>query len=301
MTALELRARADSAAWAMANRAWVQRGMTLLPGYVDTTRSHFGYEMGVADFIDSANASRLAINQWVESQTQHRIRDLFPEGSIEPSVRLVLANAIYFKGLWQSPFEESETKPATFHLNAHATISVPMMSQTHRFGIGTVAGGHLLELPYRGGNLSMLILLPSEVDGLPAMESRLGADSLRAWIASLREGEAFVLLPRFTSNKHFDLTHTLKGMGMPTAFSSGADFSGMDGRHDLHVGIVVHGAFVDVNEEGTEAAASTGATMRLGAERFGQMFLADHPFLFLIRDRETGCILFMGRVTDPRG
>src|SRR5262249_1015738 len=152
--------------------------------------------------------------------------------------------------------------------------------------MGRILGARVLELPYRGGNLTMLIILPDDVDGLPALEKRLSADSLGAWSSSLQQREVAVSLPRFLLSKHFDLTHTLPDMGMPSAFNAAkADFSGITGRRDLFIGIVVHGAFIDVNEEGTEAAAATGVGMTLSALPMPEQFTADHPFFYLIRDR----------------
>jgi len=300
MASLGESAREGGAAWNMANRAWVQSGTNLLPAFGSTARDHFEYDVGEADFVDSAESSRAAINQWVEQKTESRIKDLFPVGSINRWTRLALVNAIYFKGFWESQFEKRLTIPSSFHLSTSSTVDVPTMSQVHGLKMGRILGARVLELPYRGGNLSMLIILPDDVDGLPALEKRLSADSLGAWSSSLQQREVAVSLPRFISSKHFDLTRLLADMGMPSAFdATKADFSGITGRRDLFIGIVAHGAFIDVNEEGTEAAAATGVLMTRGG-RVPEPFTADHPFFYLIRDRATGCILFMGRVVDPR-
>jgi serpin B len=300
MMDLDAHARAGGAQWTMANRAWVQSGMNVSSDFVTATRDGFGFDIGLVDFASAAEPARAAINQWIENETKDRIKDLFPPGSVTSDMRLVLANAIYFKGLWDSQFDKKNTTDAPFHLDAQNTAQVPMMSQTHRFGFRKVEGGRVLELPYKGNELSMLIVLPDEVNGLPSWEGMLSPEALHDWLR-VDQREVIVSLPRFTAKQLFKLNKTLTDMGMPTAFEGAADFSGIDGKRDLYLGIVVHGAFVDVNEEGTEAAAATGAGITLQSEVVPETFTADHPFLFLIRDRVTGCILFMGRVTDPRG
>jgi serpin B len=300
MMDLDAHALAGGAQWTMANRAWVQSGMSVSSDFVAATHDRFGYELGLVDFANAAEPARAAINKWVEDNTRDRIKDLFPQGSITSDMRLVLANAIYFKGLWDSPFDKKNTTDAAFHLDAQNTVQVPTMSRMHRFGFRKLEGGRVLELPYKGNQLSMLIVLPDEANGLPSWEAMLSADSLHDWLR-LEQRDVRVSLPRFNDTQHFNLNKTLTDMGMPTAFGETADFSGIDGKRDLSLGIVVHGAFVDVNEEGTEAAAATGGGMQLESISMPESFVVDHPFLFLIRDRVTGCILFMGRVTDPRG
>jgi serine protease inhibitor len=301
MTGLELRARADSAAWAMANRAWVQEGLELQPEFVNAARGQFDYEMGEADFVHAPDSARTAINQWIEGQTQQRIRDLLPRGSINPLTRLVLVNAIYFKGLWKSPFKKEATSLEHFFPSSGASFTTPMMYQSGEFPLAHLAHARMIELPYRGEQLSMLVLLPDDRNGLSALEKRLSADSLHAWVGSLHGNEVTLKLPRFKTEWNSNLTQTLESLGIHLAFASGrADFSAIAKGEDLFLSAVFHGAFVEVNEEGTEAAAATGGVMDESV-RVPEMFTADHPFLFFIRDRETGCILFMGRVTDPRG
>jgi serine protease inhibitor len=302
MTSLELRARADSAAWAMANRTWVQEGLELQPDFVNAARGQFDYEMGEADFAHAPDSARAAINQWIENQTRERVRDLLPRGSIDPSTRLVLVNAVYFKGLWKSPFKKDATTLEHFYPSSGASFTTPMMSQSGEFPLADLAHARMIEIPYRGEQLSMLVLLPDDRNGLGALERQLSADTLRAWVGLLRGKEVALKLPRFKTEWKSNLTETLASMGMPTAFRAGkADFSAIAKGEGLFLSAVFHGAFVEVNEEGTEAAAATGEVMQTLGARTPEMFTADHPFLFLIRDRETGCILFMGRVTDPRG
>ena len=298
--ALDAHAARGGAQWTLAHRAWVQNGFRLRPEYVATVRDDFGFDVGTADFRGSPDAARTAINQWVEEKTRQRIKDLFPPGSIDSDMRLVLANAIYFKGLWDRQFDKKATRPAPFHTGKTTTREVPTMSLSEHFAIADVGGARALELPYKEKQLSMVLVLPDDIDGLAALEKRLSADTLSAWVSNLREREVEVALPRFTATQEFKLTKTLAGMGMPSAFDAqAADFSGMTGGRDLYVGIVVHKAFVDVNEEGTEAAAATGGGMRATSAQIPVEFKADHPFLFLIRDRASGCVLFLGRVANP--
>jgi serpin B len=256
--------------------------------------------VGELDFRRAPETARETMNQWVEKMTESRIRDLFPQGSIDDTTRLVLANAVYFKTRWAEPFEKSRTRLEPFHLSASSGTTTQMMFLTHRFGFARIANGRVLELPYKGEQLSLLVLLPDEVDGLAALEGRLTEDSLRSWTSAIRDRRVRVGLPRFTATGQFTLSQTLAALGMPSAFhETEADFSGMTGKRDLFISLIVHKAFVEVNEEGTEAAAATGVVMKVTTVSVSEEFIADRPFLFLIRDRGSGCILFLGRVADP--
>jgi serpin B len=283
----------------IANRAWGQSGFPFVQAFLDVTREHYGAEMQQADFQHGAEAARQVINGWVEQQTNSKIRDLFPAGSIDQNTRLVLANAIYFKGLWARQFDRSQTTDAAFHLSASEVVSVPTMRREDKFRLARAEGVQMLELPYKGEDLSMLILLPDRIDGLADLEAGLSPERLRALLDGLSEHEVPVKLPRFKIASKFELPRVLSTMGMPSAFAPGeADFSAMDGRRDLYISAAYHQAFVEVNEEGTEAAAATG--IGVGITSVPPSFTADHPFLFLIRDNVTGSILFLGRVADPR-
>ena len=297
---LDRRAAAGGARWTLANRLWVQQDFALLPAYLQVTRESFGSEAGTLDFRRAPEPARATMNRWVEEKTEKRIQDLFPPGSVTPATRLVLANAVYFKGLWREQFDKALTQPAPFHVSVGTTKSVPMMSRTDSFGYARLAWGRALEIPYRGEEIALVVLLPDEVDGLRGLEGRLHPDSLAAWTAALRPREVRLGLPRLRMTKQFELNGALAALGMPTAFSDAADFSGLTGRRDLFISLVVHKAFVEVNEEGTEAAAATGAIMEVTSIGPGpEEFLADRPFLFLLRDRASGCVLFVGRVADP--
>ncbi len=234
-----------------------------------------------------------------------KIRDLLPAGAIDPLARLVLANAIYFRGDWARPFEKNATTDQPFHVAPDRAVTVPLMFA--KIPVGFAAPAHaglkVAELPYKGDDLSMLVLLPDAVDGLGGLESTLTAKNVGRWTADLRRQDVLVYLPRFSVESGIGLVPTLSAMGMPLAFSDGADFSGMNGQHDLWISAVVHKARADVDEQGTEAAAATGVGVALLAAAPRDelpAFRADHPFVLMIRHNPTGAILFLGRVLNPK-
>lgn len=290
-----------------ANRLWGQDSYHFLDTFIRLLRTEYGAKLELVDFAKSA-AARKAINAWVEKATSGKIKDLIPEGVLDQDTRLVLTNAVYFKGDWEDAFQKSATKPSDFFLSATEKASdVPLMYQKERFRFheAKVADGKgvkLLELPYKGKQLSMVVLLPEAKDGLAELEEHLTADMLDQWINAAKEREVKVWLPKFKMTDEFQLGDVLAAMGMKNAFSGLADFSGMDGTKGLFISDVIHKAFVDVNEEGTEAAAATGIVLELkaAAPAATPEFRADHPFALVIRDNATGAILFMGRVLDPR-
>jgi serpin B len=286
----------------VANALWPQKGYPFLPEYLALLERYYGTTATPMDYARAAEQARQTINQWVERETENKIKDLIPSGVLGPLTRLVLTNGIYFKGDWASQFKKSATHEAPFQMIPGSSIKVPMMTQEHRFKYGELDDLQVLELPYVGKDLSMVVLLPRRVDGLPKLEQALTPDGLAEWTGSLQEHEVVVFLPKFKLLSQFRLDATLQALGMVEAFSPGkADFSGMDGKpHWLYIGAALHKAFVDVNEEGTEAAAATGVVVGVTSARVQPpTFRADHPFLFLIRDNRTGSILFMGRVVDP--
>ena len=287
-----------------ANRLWGQQGYGFLPEFLTITRTHYDAELAEVDFVRETEQARQQINTWVEKQTQDKIKDLIPPGIIDALTRLVLTNAIYFKGDWTKPFDNKVTKDASFQVTSQQRTDVPMMHQQGDFRYWAGDGLKILELPYGRGELSMLVLLPDETEGLPDLEARLTAENLGRWLMDVREQPVRVFLPQFKLTSQFRLDDTLKAMGMPLAFSFfGADFSGMTVTRDLFIWAVIHQAFVDVNEEGTEAAAATAVIMSLrglAITRQPAEFRADHPFVFLIRDNRTGSILFLGRLMNPK-
>ncbi|WP_372845247.1 serpin family protein [Pontiella sp.] len=281
----------------VANSLWPQTGYAFLPDYLAMTKEFYGSQIEAVDFKADTEAARTTINGWVAKKTQDKIQNLIPAGLLDPTTRLVLANAIYFKGNWAQPFKKERTRAMPFTVKPGTEVEVPTMMQTGDFKLAYAEGLQALELPYAGGDLSMLVLLPSDKDGLSALEKTLAPE----WIEGLEfnEHEVMVQLPKFKIDWKLELDQTLAGMGMPLAFSDRADFSGMSGSEALSIGVVIHQAFVEVNEEGTEAAAATAVGMR--ATSMPPMFVANHPFLFLIRENTTGTILFIGRVANPAG
>jgi len=293
---------AKGARVSIANALWGQKGYAFRDDFLRTVKKHYGGGLGEVDFAKS-EAARRTINAWVEKHTQDKIKDLIPQGVLNALTRLVLTNAIYFKGDWSSPFKKHSTRDAPFHLSAEKKVQVPLMFQQGGFGYAKREGLQVLEMPYKGGRMSMVILLPEKVDGLSALEKGLTPANLDKWLSGLKRTEVVVYVPKFETTAQFELNTTLSAMGMSKAFSlKDADFSGMTTTERLFLTNVIHKAWVRVDEKGTEAAAATAvAAAGEAAPRQMVIFRADHPFLFLIRDRTTGSILFMGRVMNPKG
>jgi serpin B len=290
----------------LANRLWGQSDFHFLASFLAITQQHYGAELARVDFAQ-AEQTRQTINAWVAENTQQKITSLLSPSSLSADSRLVLTNAVYFKGNWRVPFGESNTQEADFHLTSSKTISVPMMHRAGAFQYASNDQCQVLDIPYGDGSLSMILLLPKEVEGLAAIEALLNIDSLHSWLSELkRENEVRVYLPKFKSTSQFQLSQTLQNMGMRTAFDpQEANFSGMTGEPNLFISSVVHKAFVEVNEQGTEAAAATGITMSVTSApaeppREPPVFRADHPFLYLIRDNRNSAILFLGRLQNPQ-
>jgi len=284
-----------------ASALWVDRGFRIQSEFQRVMEKIYHAPLTPLDFSGNAESAREQINAWTGRQTRERIRELFAPGTLDSYTRLVLSTAIYFHGKWQIPFKKSDTQPAPFRIAAGGTRKAPFMNQTGRFLYAEPASLQILEMRYSGGALAFDVLLPRAQDGLPGVEKALASGNLDAWLSELRNQEVEVSLPRFRAESAFSLKQALSEMGMPSAFSSAADFSGIDDRRDLMLSQVRHKAFVDVNEEGTEAAAATGVAARLVSMQVQprRVFRADHPFVFLIRDTRTGAILFAGRLANP--
>ncbi|MFC1947748.1 serpin family protein [Chloroflexota bacterium] len=281
------------------NAIWGQRDFTFLPEYLDTLAENYGAGLRVLDFVKETEKSRVIINDWVSDETEGRIQDLIPQGQLNAATRLVLTNAIYFNAAWQYPFEESLTSDSSFHLLNGQDVTVPMMRQTELFGYTTGEGYKAVELQYDGGELSMIILLPNGGQYEP-FEEQLTAEKANEIIDGLKYTQVALSMPKFEFESEFKMKDTLSAMGMPIAFGSGADFSGMTGGKDLYIDQVIHKAFVSVDEAGTEAAAATAVDMKLTSMPAEPVKVnVDHPFIFLIRDIKTGTILFIGRVLNP--
>jgi serpin B len=282
----------------IANRLWGHEGYHFLDEFLGTTRDHYDAELARVDFAGAPEVARGTINRWVEEQTENRIQELLPQGFVGPDTRLVLTNAIYFKGDWADKFDPNATHLGTFRVSPSETVSVSMMTRDGQFRAALRKDVSVLELPYAGNDLSMIVLLPNGSGGLAALEERLSAEYIDGWIAALDSTRLVVTIPRFAMTSTFSLGETLAAMGMPSAFDPrSADFSGMTGNRELFIDRVVHKAFVEVNEKGTEAAAATGVGMRTVS--MPPSFTADHPFVFVIRDNLTGSVLFVGRVANP--
>ena len=292
---------------AVANRLFGLTGYRFLPDFLSINKDGYGAPLQELDFLKATEESRKTINAWVEKQTQEKIKDLILPGQLLPDVRLVLVNAIYFKGDWASAFKKDFTRDEPFQVAPGTQTTVGMMHQTDKFRYMEVAGRfQALELPYQGLELSMLIFLPMQADGLAAFEETLSAENVKTWTAALRSEKVVVSLPKFKlawGTK--DLREALGALGIKDAFDeTKADFSGMTNTEQLHISKVLHKAFVDVNEEGTEAAAATAVmaqpTCAPPTERpKPKVFKADRPFCFAIRDNASGATLFMGRVANP--
>jgi serpin B len=290
---------ADNYDLAIANRLWGDKASTFLPDFLTLTENLYGARLEQLDFRGDADGGRKVINAWVEEQTKKRITELLKPGIITDRTRLVLTNAIYFKGTWLDPFEKKATREQTFHA-PDGEQKVQMMHKVEDLRAYEGDGIKALELPYQGEDLSMVFLLPDARDGLAALEEQLGADALKRWLDGMHEQKVVAALPRFEVTSDFGLHEVLPDMGMKEAFSMAADFSGMNGDTDLYITAVVHKAFVKVDEEGSEAAAATAVVVgEKGVAKQPLQFIADHPFLFLIRDKRTGSILFLGRVSSP--
>jgi len=289
----------------VANALWAQRGYTFLDSFLDLMKSDYGANFNQLDFEGATEAARSAINQWVELKTEDKIKDLIPSGVLDRETRLVLANAMYFKGNWETQFDKTQTKEEDFHVSASQAVKAPLMHREGGFNYFSGSTFQVLEIPYKSRDLSMIVLLPNAIDGLPALEESMTSASMKQWLGQLRQVPKVVLaLPRFKMTRQFSLASTLAAMGMPKAFDRHPqDFTGMTAKPELYISDVVHKAFVEVNEEGTEAAAATGVIVSraLAVQRPLPpiVFRADHPFVFLIRDNRSGGILFMGRVNDP--
>jgi serpin B len=289
----------------VADALWAEKDYTFLDDFLKLTSTAYGANFYPLEFKSATEAARSFINQWVEQKTEDKIKDLLAPGSVNKDTRLVLTNAIYFKGDWQMKFNKARTADDDFHLSPGQNVKAPLMHLTSELRYFNGKTFQALEIPYKNYELSMIVFLPNEVGGLPALEQALTAASLQQWLGQLMRGtEIIVTFPKFKMTQQFELGDTLAKMGMKQAFEKdAADFSGMTGKRDLWISAAVHKAYVDVNEEGTEAAAATGITMTMNMAMANQrqptIFRADHPFLFLIRDNRSGAILFMGRVTDP--
>uniref|UniRef100_A0A8C3SUI5 Serpin domain-containing protein n=1 Tax=Chelydra serpentina TaxID=8475 RepID=A0A8C3SUI5_CHESE len=261
-------------------------------------------ELEIADFQNAAEETREQINLWVETFTNGKIKDLFAPGTLSADTMLVLVNAVYFKGQWAVEFKKENSKERPFQINETTSKTVQMMYHMGEYKIATIEEHpcQVLELPYKNGDLSMYILLPKDYTGLTQLEKELTFEKLTTWISPghLKEDEVEVYLPRFKIETSAKLNQYLEALGITDVFHQGvSDLSGMTKTGGLFVSHVVHKAYIEVNEEGTEATAATGGGVTTTSARIPVKFVADHPFLFFIRHQKTKCILFYGRVSSP--
>lgn len=287
----------------VSNALWIQDGYKILTGFQELCDKYYSSNLFLLDFRAQAENSRQKINAWIEEKTQGKITDLLAPGLINVMTRLIITNTIYFKAEWIRQFDPFNTKDRDFHLLSEEKIPVPMMNQSDYFGYWENDLLQALQLPYQGKAISMVILLPKEKDGLPQLESQLDLNNLESWTTNFETKKVRVYIPKFKLTGSFNLKDSLKAMGMSNPFSSEADFSGIESQQELFIGAVAHKAFIDVDEAGTEAAATTAIVMEAMAAPIRTEppeFRADHPFIFFICDNQTGSILFMGRLLNPK-
>jgi serpin B len=288
----------------VANALWAAKDFTFRPEFLRLARDSYGADARSLDFAADPDGARATINGWVAQQTADKIRDLLARGDLGPDTRLVLTNAIYFKGTWALPFPKDRTNDQPFRASGGSRPWVRLMSQTAPFGYAEIDDFQALELPYGGKGLALLVLLPKH-DTLAGLEQQLSAGLIDEVVGKLWRQNVAVYLPRFKTTARFELADRLKEMGMRLAFNDRSDLSGLAlSREDLKISKVIHQAFVDVNEEGTEAAAATGVTLLPTAAVGGSpppipVFRADHPFVYLIRDTRNSSVLFLGRLAKP--
>jgi serpin B len=289
-----------------ANSLWGQVDYAFTPEFLDLLAQNYGAGLRLVDFANAPEPARQEINDWVEKQTEGRIEDLVPQGAIDSMTRLALANAIYFKADWLTPFSADDTRNQPFYMLDGGEVMVPMMSygqnEPTSFPYAAGDGYQAVEIPYVGEAVSMLVIVPDS-GRFAEFEAGLDANQMEAIQAALEIQSVNLRLPKFSFESEFALRGTLAAMGMPDAFDPGqADFSGMDGSRALFVDDVFHKAFVAVDEKGTEAAAATAVIMQLSAlVREGIELNVDRPFIFAIVDNPSGVVLFLGRVLDPTG
>jgi serine protease inhibitor len=287
----------------VANRLWGQKQYTFHDDFLQLVKKNYGAGLQEVDFVKDAEGARKTINDWVAKETHGKIKDLVPENVLDSDSRLVLTNAIYFKAAWFDEFAVGETKKGDFWTTAKEKVQANLMHRNATYDLVDQDTFQLLDMPYENNDLSMIVILPKRKDGLKEIERTLKQANLDDWLKAKKPYTVDVKLPRFKFTATFGLRTTLEEMGMPLAFSPGADFAGVGSPEKLFIKDVIHKAFVDVDEKGTEAAAATAVFLRTLGRPFRPEleanFHADHPFVFLIRDNRNGSILFVGRVVNP--
>ncbi|MFH1313725.1 MAG: serpin family protein [Candidatus Eisenbacteria bacterium] len=295
-SALEARAKAGESDLSVANALWGQKGKEFLDEFVDLNKEHYGAGLEQVDFLNDTENARKTINTWVAKETRNRINDLLKQGSLSPSTKLALTNIIHFRGDWAIEFDKDKTEPRDFWVEPDSSVTVQMMRRRGEYNYNEMESLKALELPYADSSFSMIVLLPKERDGLAELERSLTPMVFERWLGLMRARTVIAELPGFTIRSDFQLDEVLMAMGMTDAFYPGlADFSGMTGGRELFIGAVIHDASLEVNEKGSEAAAGTAVEVK----KKYPVVRMDRPFMFVIRDNDSGSILFMGRVADP--
>lgn len=296
---------AEASGLSLANAIWVERTFALAPGYERIVRERLGGVIEALDFVNQTEASRVRINAWAAAATRDRIRDLLNPGIIQPDTRLVLTNAVHFKADWADPFPASATRDGDFHAADGRTLAAELMRQTTRARYFETADFQAAEFDYEGGQFALAVFLPRAPGGIAAFDANLTAPALDAWLAQLAQAEPAnlnLVLPKVTMEASYELAETMQDLGVRTAFTHAADLSGL-GAAGLYVTNVVHKTFLAIDEQGTEAAAATAIVIAPTAAPIEQPrridFIADRPFFLALRHRESGAILFIGRVMEP--
>ena len=287
------RADDDAVKFTVANRLWGQRGTQYLAPFLDSLVTHFGAPLVVADFAGNPEAARAEINRWVDGRTQNKIPELFPAGTLDETVRLALINAMHLDAPWEFAFDPAQTTSGKFTRADGTKVQAQFMHYDQYLPTANSPDWQAVELPYEGGGLSMVVIVPRL---FKTFEATLDGAKLEQILGQIKDGGIHLSLPRFTFSAHSSLVESLQAMGMRSAFGENADFSRMTAGGGLTIDAVEHEAFIEVDESGTEAAAATGVTM---AGSHGPTIAVASPFLFLIRDKATGTTLFIGRVLDP--
>jgi serpin B len=293
----------------IANAIWGDNRWSFHNDFLDLLRDKYGSRLRTVSFKDKPQEVSDAINDWVNGQTHEKIKNIvspddFSEGPSENDTVFLLVNAIYFKGEWNTKFQKKSTKGDTFYLKSRDGVQVPFMAVTGNFRYMATGSFQALEMPYKGKDVSLIAFLPRARSGITEFEKDLTAEKLAGWIKKMRSEKVEVIFPPFKLETQFDLPQTLQDLGIKDAFGSKADFKGMADT-PIYLGFVRHRAFIELNEEGTEAAGATAvkgskASSSGGHDDEPPVFRADHPFLFLIRENKSGSILFLGRIMDPR-
>ena len=287
----------------LANAIWAQENFSFLPDYLDRVEKYYDATLSLVDFVETLNRekSRKKINHWVEEKTNSRIRDLIQPGILDASTRMVLTNAIYFNGSWMFPFDKAATSPSLFHSSNQESVKTDFMHQTRSYPYYEDEEIQALNLPYKNNRMVLVVILPKSTEGWRMISQVLSDERINLVLSGMETREVQLALPKFRSELQINLKKELTSMGMGTAFSRDADLSGMTGEKNLYIDEVIHKAFIEVSETGTEAAAATAAIIGLKSSLRDDpvRFTADHPFIYFLLDSQTGCIIFTGRLVKP--